>query len=276
MYFSLFLDESGKIHSQEYTALCGYVATVDEWFRFGQAWSQLQIKWNLPPLKMSKIEHPDGEWGRVRKRVEAGGDTWETWKDMVLNEFCTLVANSSIAAVGSVIDAAAYRAVKDEDPQDFLIHHSDCNVYLLQYAIMAALDIVERVDKSGLMSVCIDDDQETAFPYYESYWTLQKMTHFPNIPPEHKSRFDRIAQRVDQIAFCKDTFHPALQAADLLAYVSRRLKFENPGPGRLNDLYVFFTRGGTYPVKDFREKDIRKIAENTARSLREKKYDDKV
>jgi hypothetical protein len=276
MYFSLFLDESGKVHQPGHAALCGYVATVDEWVRFGQAWSQLQIKWNVPALHMSKIMYPerDGGWEKVWKRVQAGGDDWEAWKDTVLHEFCTLIANASLAAVGSVIDTSAYRAVKNERPQDFLITHSDCNVYLFQHAVMAALDIVEQVDKSGLMAICIDDDEEHAYDYYKSYWTLQRMTTFPNVPAHLKPRFERIPQRVDQLAFCKDTFHPALQAADLLSYVSRKFKTDTPGPGRFNDLYIMLTRAATYPMKDFRESDIRAVAGNTARAIQEKKSEE--
>jgi hypothetical protein len=136
---------------------------------------------------------------------------------------------------------------------------------------MAALDIVERVDKTGMLTVCIDDDQEQAFNYYKSYWNLQTMINAPNIPDELKSRFERIPRRVDQVAFCKDTFHPALQAADILAYVSRRFKTEQMGgeEARFSDLYARLTRGGTHLIQDYRNKLIQRVAGNTARTMRE-------
>jgi hypothetical protein len=276
MYFALFLDESGKVHQPGHAALCGYVATVDEWQRFGQAWSQLQLKWNVPPLHMSKIMVPerDEKWAKVRKRVEKMGDRWEEFRDNMLNEFCTLIAQSSVASVGSVIDTGAYRAVRDAKPEDFLVTYADCNVYLFQHAMMAALDVVEQVDKSGMLAACIDDDQEQAFEYYKSYWTLQKMIEFPTIPPHLKSKFERIPLRVDQLSFCKDTFHPALQASDILSYVSRRFKTERPPDPRFNDLLTFLTRGGTYPIQDYLEDAIKKVAGNTARMVQEKKREE--
>jgi hypothetical protein len=276
LYFALFLDESGKVHQPGYAALCGYVATVEEWARFGQAWAQLQIKWNVPALHMSKIMVPerDAKWESVRKRVEALGNKWEHFRDLMLNEFCALIANSNIASVGAVIDTAAYSAIKDGPAQDYLVTHADCNVYLFQHALMAALDIVEQVDKSGMLTVCIDDDEEHAFDYYKSYWTLQKMVRFPDVPPHLKANFERIPLRVDQLSFGKDTFHPALQASDILAYVSRVFKTEKPPIPRFNDLLTFLTRGGTYPIKDYPDSAIRAVAGNTARKVQERKREE--
>lgn len=273
MYFSLFLDESGKVHQRGFAALCGYVATVEDWGTFGNMWGRLQMKWGLPALHMSKVMAPERDkgWESIRRRVTAAGDNWEDWRDNALNEFCALIANSNIVSVGSVISTDGYSSVKRESPEDFLIAHADCNVYLFQHALMAALDTIERVDKSGILMVCIDDDQEHAFDYYKSYWNLQRLIENPNVPPELKDRFERVPRRVDQLSFCKDTFHPALQAADILAYVSRRFKTEELGAEkeRFNDLYACLTRGGTHPIQDYPESAIRKVADNTARTVRE-------
>jgi hypothetical protein len=120
-----------------------------------------------------------------------------------------------------------------------------------------------------MVSVNIDDDEENAFEYYKSYWNLQRMTNNPNLPAELKPRFDRIARRVAQIAFSKDVFHPGLQAADILAYVSRRFKTEPPGDERerFEKLFVSLTRGGTHPIQDYLEPQLRAVAGNTAKSL---------
>jgi hypothetical protein len=271
VYFALFLDESGKVHQKDCAAFCGYVATTNEWAGFGNRWIDLQMKWGTPAIHMSRIMAPPGstktdEWAALRKNM---GDEWIPWRDRVLDEFCGLILDSNIASVGSVIDTAAYRAIREADPENYLIAHADCNVYLLHHVLMKALDIIERFDQTGMVSVNIDDDEENAFEYYKSYWNLQRMTNNPNLPAELKPRFDRIARRVAQIAFSKDVFHPGLQAADILAYVSRRFKTEPPGDERerFEKLFVSLTRGGTHPIQDYLEPQLRAVAGNTAKSL---------
>jgi hypothetical protein len=273
LYFSLFLDESGKTHQKGYAALCGFVAPMNEWAQLGDIWTSIQLKWGVPALHMSRVMAPvdsvkQDEWTALQKKK---GDHWIEWRDAVVNEFADLIGQSNVAAVGAVLDTAAYRAIKNADPENFLITHADCNVFLFQHALMHALDKIEVVDKAGMLSVLIDDDEEHAFDYYKSYWNLQKMITHPELKEEQKRRFERVPNRVDQVAFCKDTFHPALQAADMLAYISRRFKTEkmsNQDEQIFGALYAKLTRGQTHPVQDYLEADLRTIAGNIAKAVR--------
>ena len=271
VYFALFLDESGKVHQKDCAAFCGYVATTNEWADFGNRWANLQMRWGTPAIHMSRIMAPadstkTDEWAALRKNL---GDEWVSWRDRVVDEFCGLIMDSSIASVGSVIDTSAYRRLRDADPEDYLIGHADCNVYLLQHVLMKALDLIERFDQTGMVSVNIDDDEENAFEYYRSYWNLQRMINTPNLPAELRPRFERITRRVAQLAFSKDVFHPGLQAADVLAYVSRKFKTEplEDEKERFANLLALLTRGGTHPIQDYLEPQLTAVAGNTAKSI---------
>jgi len=273
LYFSLFLDESGKTHQKGFAAFCGFVAPSNEWGQFGDVWTSIQLKWDVPALHMSRVmaridSDKQDEWVAIQKKM---GDKWVEWRDVVLNEFADLIGSFNMAAVGAVLDTTAYQAIRKAEPEDFLITHADCNVFLLQHVLMHALDKIERIDKAGMLSVLIDDDEEHAFEYYKSYWNLQKMIKHPAIQDGIKRRFERIPNRVDQIAFCKDTFHPALQAADMLSYVSRRFKTEKmstPDEQMFGALYAKLIRGKTHPVQDYGEAELRTIAGNTAKTVR--------
>lgn len=271
MYYSLFLDESGKSHQQEFTALCGYIASIDEWARFDFEWKNRLLKWGIPAIHMSRVMANDiedkDEWSKLRK---LRGNGWSEWRDHVLSEFAGFVANSNIACVGGVVDASAYRKIAREEPEDFLLANADSNVFLLQNALMFALDKVDLIDKGGYVTINIDDDREHAIEYYNAYWNLKTLLDNPCLPEEMRFRFARITDRVDMIAFCNDRYHPAIQAADMIAYVSRRYKVnESKGADdSASDLYSLLTRGGVHQPKWYSEETLYKLAGNTARSMR--------
>ena len=192
----------------------------------------------------------------------------------MFEDFAQLVFDSNIGAVGASVDAMAYRAIKKEKPADFFIANADSNVFLFQPGLMSALDKIELVDKTGSLSIHIDDDRQHSFDYYKAYWHLKEMANHPKLPPHMKPRFERITKRVDQLCFSSDDFHPGIQAADMLAYVSRRFKqepqFEADKERADFETFLFslLTRGGTHRIQFYSEEKLRKLAGNSARSLR--------
>ena len=281
MYFSLFLDESGKVHKGDYTALCGYVSTMDQWGLFQQRWDQLRFKHGIPPIHLSRIVNPssrDDGWKKKHQEITAGGVVWEDWYQRMLGDFAELISSSDVVCVGAVVDAVAYRELKEAAPEDFLLANADSNVFLLQNVVTSALDKIDVVDPVGLMTICIDDDRENAFEYYRSYWNIKTMLENPNLPAELRPRFERFKTRVDQISFSGDNFHPALQAADMIAYVSRAWKVDEGKS--LNDplrqelfthLFAHLTFGGTQQPKIVSRANLEKLAGNTAKSVRKAK-----
>ena len=228
---------------------------------------------NIPPIHMSRIIYPeskDDNWKKKYEEITRGGVAWEDWYASVLDDFAQLIVNSNIVCVGAGVDVKAYREIQKRDPEDFMITNIDSNVFLLQSALMFALDRIETVDRLGILNISIDDDQEHAFEYYKSFWNLKTIVNNPKLPSEMKPRFARISDRVDQIGFCGDAFHPGIQAADMIAYVSRVFKInENTGNSELmSKLYALLTRGGSQQPKMYSEEILWKLAGNTAKSIR--------
>ncbi|MGD0798227.1 MAG: DUF3800 domain-containing protein [Acidobacteriaceae bacterium] len=270
MYFALYLDESGKTHKGDFTSLCGYVATMDEWARFSLDWDNLRFKWQVPPIHMARIMYPDKKDDLWKRKYESTPrDMWDSWRDTMLGEFGQLVLNANSVCVGSVVDAEAYRRIR-ETPNMRLVNE-DSNVYTLQNAIMNALDKIETVDRNPSVSIIIDDDHETAKNYYDSLLNLRTMIDNPLLPLEQRPRFERIKRCVHSLAFCNDAFFPPLQAADMISYEARRFKVEQKIGVDVepSDRYALLTRGGLAQPQFYTEAVLEKIARDVALKAKE-------
>jgi hypothetical protein len=227
---------------------------------------------------MARILNPrhrsDG-WNKRHDEITGGNVIWEDWYGPMLTEFAQIISSSNIVCVGSVVDAVAYRQIREAGPENFELVHEDSNVFAFQTAATLALDRIDTLNTLSPMTICIDDDQETSFDYYKAYWNLRKMLNHPHLPNDMRPRFERFKQRVDQISFASDGFHAALQAADMIAYVSRAWKTEeNKGldPFKMElfeELFAHLTFGGSQQPKMFSKKDLLGISGGTARSLKE-------
>lgn len=268
VYFAIYLDESGKTHKGDYTSLCGYVGTHDEWARISDAWDNLKMRWGgIPPIHMSKImfdwaSNPNkkrDEWG---DRYEKFKDVWDEWRDQMLNDFASLIFRSNVACVGSVVDSDAFRRVKLDST--CYLSDQDSNVFALQMAVTMALDRIQRIDPRPSVQLVIDDDEEHAFDYYEKFKHLRSMFEFDKLPESMKPRFERMHKYIHGISFYNDRYHPPLQAADMISYISRgfkvrqKLSLEPP-----TDLYGFLTQGRMNQPKFYSEEWLFRIARNT-------------
>lgn len=265
MYFAIYLDESGKTHPRwDYTSLCGYYGTHDEFARLSDAWDNLRVGWDVPPIHMSKImldwaNEPkrNHEWG---KKYDELKDIWEDWRERMLNEFATLIFRTNIASVGSVVDSAAYQKVQ-LDP-DCYLHDKDSNVFALQMAVTMALDRIQRIDPRPSVQLIIDDDEDHAIDYYDRLKNLRSMPLFDKLPESMKPRFERMRDCIHGISFYNDRFHPPLQAADMISYVARGFKVrrkkkleEHP-----NELYGLLTHSWLNQPKYYSEENLFEIA----------------
>jgi len=254
-YFHIYADESGKLSGKsDYTCLCGYVAHVQEWNRVGLEWDACRFRWQVPPLHMSRIMAPDKKDDEWKKKKEEWGDLWERKRDGMLEEFATIIQRASIACVGAVIDAVAYRKIKEEP--DCLLHHKDTNVFAFHHLIMRSLEKIETIDRTSPVSVVVDDDQQTAMAYYEALNTLRTHWH---------QQFKKVNERLVAICYGRDAAYPGLQAADMIAFVSRRLKLDKDEEFEQMpySLYPSLTMGGIHQPKLYTEDIIRKVARGT-------------
>jgi hypothetical protein len=276
VHFALYLDESGKTDKGEFTSLCGYVGTIEEWSRFNTDWDNLRFKWQVPPIHMSRVMYPankEDEWKRKWESIP--NDIWDDWRHKMLDEFAQLIQLGNSLCVGSVVDAVTYRTLK-ATTDDFVLSNEDSNVFALHNAIMSALDKIEVVDKNPSVSVILDDDQGTALQYYESLRNLRSLIDDPRTPADLMPRFERIKRCVHGIAFCNDAYFPPLQAADMISYVARRFKVEQKIGQDVEPsaMYALLTRGGLSQPQYYPAAILEKLARNVAAKNRQEAQDD--
>lgn len=276
MYFAIYLDESGKVHKGDFTSLCGYLSVQDEWAQFTDKWDRLRIKWNIPPIHMAKIMRADdpnttkGEW---KEKYDEWKDIWRDWRDRMLEEFASLVFHANVACVGSVVDSEAYRRVKLE-PDCFFVDQ-DSNVFALQMAITMALERIQKIDPRPSVQLVIDDDKEHAIDYYRRLNNLRQMLEFKNLPDSMKPRFQGMRDFIHGISFYNDRYHPPLQAADMISYVSRDFKVrEKRSLEQSESLYGLLTHSGLNQPKFYPEDRLFRIARSTRQTIEASKNEE--
>ena len=263
--FNIYVDESGKLSGKsEYTSLCGYLGHAQEWNRFGVEWTACRLRWGVPPIHMARIMDPDRKddgWTLIKQKW---GVVWESRRDRMLEELSIIIMRASLACVGTVVDATAYRKIQTESDCD--LHYTDSNVFAFHNIIMNGLEKIEAVDKFSPVSIVVDDDPENAFDYYGMLNTLR--TH-------DSDQFQKVKDRVHGISFCDDASYPGLQAADMISYVARRCKLEKDPNFDITpcSLYPNLTFGGVHQPRVYTEEVLYEVARGTAKAIKERDHE---
>jgi hypothetical protein len=209
--FHVYADDSGKFDSEkcDYTSLCGYVAHVSEWQRFGLEWNNCRMRWQVPPIHLRRINHPDEdtEWRKIR---DDWGKDWNEKRDAMLAEFAHVIFNAQVVCVGAVVDAAHYRRLGDSS---FKRTYKDSVSLAFHQLVMRGIEKTEIVDKCSPISLVVDDDRDSSLRCHEILNVL-------------KSAFSKVRERISGICYVNDRAYPGVQAADMIAYESRKLMVE--------------------------------------------------
>jgi uncharacterized protein DUF3800 len=209
--FHVYADESGKFGNDkcEYISLCGLVGHVSEWARVQLEWNNCLFRWQVPPIHMAHIKRPEEhpEWKKIK---DDWGNNWEVKRDRMLLEFAQLIGRSNVASVGAVVDAKHFRLLPDsplkavyDEPLKFAFHE----------LVSGSIEKTEAIDKCSPIGLVIDDDHDTAHVCHSLLSSL-------------KIGLPKVRHRISSICFVNDRFFPGVQAADMLAYESRRLMVE--------------------------------------------------
>ena len=259
--YSIYLDESGKLASSaDYTSFCGFVAHVTEWERLALEWNNCRITWQAPPIHMARIMFPDRKDDAWKGFKDKHGKNWDAARDAMLGDFAAIVRQSHLACVGAVVDANAFRALKDSD---FKRTARDPLYFSFHTAIMRGIEKTEVVDKHSPVSVVVDDDAQFAVFCYN---TLNQLKQNPD------SRFDKVRERVHEISFGNDASYPGLQAADMVAYESRKLIVDRMASGnkpKPSDLFRMLTKSGLHQPRLYTAEILKQLESGTLKMLEE-------
>lgn len=203
-----FVDDSGSDGNSDWYVLAGYTGTVDGWDRFDDLWNEvLDDHPRIEYFKSSEAEslRPDGQWAGVTvdQRNRKIDRLIGVIKRCAHRSFCTRIKQKDYDAI-----------VKGNIPEKW-----DSPYYILFVNAIAAAINIERID---------GDWDEIDFVFDKD--------------SQHQHRFDLILPRLNGMSSLDGRFVNAvrrdekqflpLQAADLLAWQTRRFLQHDGGPPR--------------------------------------------
>jgi Protein of unknown function (DUF3800) len=199
IYHQIFCDESGKYQTDPVIAFSGVSATDDRLAAFNAHWRSLLRSYELADLHMERISRLVEDHGyRFRK-----GQTIDERTELLLpfadcaNKFLEMgfIQAWSVIGYNRLSRAAKLLLGGSNDP------------YFLAF-VRGLSEIIAKVDEDDKVSIICDDDEFTAWDCYRHYREVGKADW-------------RIQKKAVAITFANDKHFPALQAADMVAFLAR-------------------------------------------------------
>jgi hypothetical protein len=190
-----FFDDSGKEsdHTHRFVVMAGYMA--GDWGGFHLAWRSLLLKHGLPYIHMKEIV------GMAQQK----GWTLPTLNE-VLREFVVAIKQSNLVGFGVGVDMDAWRLLPKETTKRLGVAQVFCCSRVLR-RVLDHLQMAAFANES--IGITFDQDFEFA---------RQRLSLFENIWKQQPI----VRERVAQLSFAASRHFYPLQAADLLAWETRR------------------------------------------------------
>jgi hypothetical protein len=192
-----FFDDSGKENdpSHRFVCIAGYMAHDTFWWPFQPAWRHLLTRHGLPYV-------------HLREFIEMAKDKgWDRRKqDAVLGEFIEVIKQHRLIGFGVAVDVTAWNAIPKDRRNRFSASVQEfCCMRLLRRII----DRLHEAQELEPIAVVFDRDFQYARPRLKLLEDIHK--HDPRVGP-----------RIASVNFSDSKRYIPLQAADLLAWETRR------------------------------------------------------
>jgi hypothetical protein len=195
----MYCDESGKKSDHPVVTFSGVCLPQAKLGDFDIAWNQLLRHYEIRSLHMARASRLSEKHGPKMPR----GQTAEQRMDALMpfadciNEHFELGLLEAFDIKGfNALSAAAKKGLGSPDDPYYIA---------FSRGILEAVDYIHEDDR---LSVVCDDDAETAFNCYQHYRGVR------NVYPQVK-------KKTIALSFADDDYFPALQAADMVAFLSR-------------------------------------------------------
>lgn len=193
-----YFDESGKLADSDFICLCGYLWD-DASNQFADEWRHELHRLGIPFL------HTTALFAR-REPYERLGWT-DDRRDDALGLLAQAINRHALVGIGCAVDAKHYRTMSPQQrnlmggrhPEDFIFHR----------LLKIINDIFEEWGQRQPVSLIFDWEERFAPKCLSALVTLRK----------HKTT---ARQNIASIGFADDVIFPPLQAADMLAFATRR------------------------------------------------------
>jgi hypothetical protein len=193
-----FFDESGKFKTKDVIAVGSICADLHSMTAFDRIWRRELRRVALPCIKMSDaIRYNTALSERVpaqslSERIE------------VLRPFIMAIRDHAQLALGLALDVEAFKELKKDFR--FELGSVDDPHYLM--FMRTFLRLIEECGDGDYVSLICDDEEQTAEPCYKYYRRIKK------IDPTRGAK-------LGSIGFADDEVFPGIQAADMLAWLTR-------------------------------------------------------
>ncbi len=211
-----FFDDSGteSALSNRFVVIAGYLTHESYWYVFNQKWRHLLIRHGLPKLHMK-------EWVKFCEERE-----WDHPKrHSVVSEFIQVIRDTQLIGFGVAVDAQIWRELTPKRRKAF----GNAQEFCFQRIMRRVVDRMEEAQERDPVSIIFDRDFQFARPRLGLL--------------EHLYKTDtRLAQQVASISFSDSRYYYQLQAADLLAWVTRKRLIdeieEKPSTPKWDELFA--------------------------------------
>ena len=201
VYHLLFCDESGKYHNPNdpLIAFAGVCVTPDRLDAFNSTWGSLLRSYELPALHMKKASRLEESIGY---RLQSH-QTVDERTDLLL-PFADCINKHLEMGYVQAWDVKGFNSIQFEAKQ--LLGGSSDPFYWA--FVRGLLEIVDKLGEDDRISVICDDDVVTAWDAYCHYRAAGKAQ-------------PTLQKKAISLTFADDVHFPALQAADMVAFLAK-------------------------------------------------------
>ena len=194
-----YFDESGKMGDHPVVTFTGVCVSQLKHKRFDESWNALLDKCGLKSLHMaeaSRLRQNNGPVMRRHQTPDQRIDCLIPFADCINEHLdCGLIQAYDVRGFKSLTPKAKIGIGSPDDP------------HYLAFT-RGLLEVVNYVHPDDRLSLICDDDEATAWGCYSHYRAVRKAS-------------DEIRVKIVALGFANDEYYPALQAADMLAFLSR-------------------------------------------------------
>lgn len=194
-----YFDESGKMGDHPVVTFTGVCVTQSKLKNFDDAWNTLLRQYGLKSLHMAKASRLKEINGPKMPRHQPLDDRIEALTPFAdcINEHLEfgLIQALDVKGFKSLTVAAKVGVGSPDDP------------HYLAFA-RGILEIANYVHGDDKISLICDDDENTAWGCYAHYRAIRKADQ-------------GVKEKIVSLSFSNDEYFPSLQAADMVAFLSR-------------------------------------------------------
>lgn len=192
-----YFDESGKQSDHPLIAIGCVFAPPGKIEQFNAEWIALLRQSGLSDFHMVRAREHFRSWGNIPKqtidqRIEE------------IKPFADCIGENLELGLIQAWDVKGFKAI----PSEFIAKVGNMrDPYYLAF-VRALMELIDYVQEGDALSLICDHDIETAWECYRHYQGVRKA-------------YDEVRKKTVSISFANDKHFPALQAADLVAWLTR-------------------------------------------------------